>query len=405
MSDIEEKEVIRRFEAISEFTTSPEITARDLERVRQKLTAQGAGQRTGRQDMRRTIMRSRITKLAAAAVIIVGVMLLITFLHKSVTPAYAIEQTIEASHSVRYLHIRVIAPSHEDEPVEAWLEFSQDGRPKNMRLNLPDWMAPGGGAREVIWKDNKRQEWLREKNILTTREDEASAAQVLKMIESLDPKLAVTRLQEKQEQGKVELEISEPADKGEPIVVAATSMKGDDSPFQRTVLYIDQATRLVNAIELYKLREGKYEYIRALEYYDYNQPIDAKMFMFRDVSDDAEHINLMAMGLAQGNLSDEEIAVEVVRQFLKALIARDYEKASKLFLGMPADKIKEVFGGLNMIRIASIGEPIPHSETNRLRVPYEVEVEMEGKVTLWKKQPFVQQMSGESGRWAIIGGF
>ncbi|HUW20613.1 MAG TPA: hypothetical protein VMW16_15050 [Sedimentisphaerales bacterium] len=405
MSNIDEKEVVRRFEAISEFKVASEITVRDLERVRQKLTEQGAWQRTGRQDIRRTIMRSRITKLAGAAVIIVGVMLSITFLDKSVTPAYAIEQTIEASHSVHYLHIRAITPSHEDEPVEAWLEFSEDGRPKNMRLNLPDWMAPGGGPREVIWKGNKKQEWLREKNILTTTEDEASAAQVLKMIESLDPKLAVERLQEKQEQGKVELEISEAADKAEPIVVTATSMGGDDSPFQRMVLYIDQATRLVNAIELYKLREGKYECIRTLEYYDYNQPIDAKMFTFRDVSDDAEHIDVMNTGLAQGDLSDEEIAVEVVRQFLEGLIARDYDKASKLFLGMPADKIKEVFGGLNMVRIASIGEPIPHSETDRLRVPYEVEVEVEGKVTLWKKQPFVQQMPGESGRWAIIGGF
>jgi hypothetical protein len=386
--------------------SNPEVSSAVLQDLLEELDKRDSTDSAAAQpNLRRKIMRSRITKLAAAAVIVVVVILSITFLDKSVTRAYAIEQTIEASHSVQYLHIRAITPLHEDEPVEAWLEFSQDGRPKNMRLNLPDWMAPGGGARDVIWKDNKRQEWLREKNILTTREDEASAAQVLKMIESLDPKLAVARLQEKQVQGKVKLEVHEPDDKGERIVVTATSMEGDDSPFQRMVLYIDQATRLVNGIELYKLRNGEYEYMKTLEYYDYNQPIDAKMFMFKEVSDDAEHINLMAMGLAQGNLSDEEIAVEVVRRFLEALIARDYDKASKLFLGMPADKIEEIFGGLNMIRIASIGEPIPHSETNRLRVPYEVEVEMEGKVTLWKKQPFVQQMPGQSGRWAIIGGF
>jgi hypothetical protein len=73
MSNIEEKEVIRCFEAISEFKLAPEITARDLERVRQKLTEQGAGQRTGRQDIWRTIMRSPITKLAAAAAIIIAV--------------------------------------------------------------------------------------------------------------------------------------------------------------------------------------------------------------------------------------------------------------------------------------------------------------------------------------------
>jgi len=354
----------------------------------------------------RKIMKSRITKIAAAAVIILAVVFSMTIFDKSIPTAYAIDQTIQASHSVQYLHIRAITPSHEDQPVEFWIEFAQDGRPKNMRVNQPDWMTPGSGPREVIWKDNKKQDWLREKNILlTTTEDEASAAQVLKMIENLDPKLAVTRLQEKQEQGKVELEINEPADKAEPIIVTATSTKEDDSSFQRMVLYIDQATRLVNTIELYKLRNGEYEYMKTMEYYDYNQPIDAEMFMFKDVSNDAEHIDLMTIGLAQGNLSNEEIAVEVVRQFLDALIAKNYDKASKLFPGVPADEIKEMFGEINIIRVVSMGKPILHSETNHLRVPFEVEVEMEGKITLWKKQPFVQQMPGQSGRWAIIGGF
>ncbi len=357
------------------------------------------------QNIWRIIMKSKITKITAAAVIVLAVVFSITIFDKSMPSAYAIEQTIQASHSVQYLHIRAITPSHEDQPVEFWIEFAQDGQPKNMRLNLPDWMAPGGGPREVIWKGNKKQEWLKEKNILTTTEDEASPAEILKMIDNLDPKLAVTRLQEKQEQGKVELEINEPADKAEPIIVTATSTKEDDSSFQRKVLYIDQATRLVNTIELYKLRNGEYEYMKTLEFYDYNQPIDSKMFMFKDVSNDAEHIDLKTIGLAQGNLSDEEIAVEVVRQFLEALIARNYDKASKLFPGVPADEIKEMFGELNIIRIVSMGKPILYSETNRLRVPFELEVETEGKINLWKKQgPYVQHLAGQPDRWAI-GGF
>ncbi|MCP4257882.1 MAG: outer membrane lipoprotein-sorting protein [Planctomycetes bacterium] len=358
------------------------------------------------QNIWRIIMKSPIIKLAAAAVIVLAVVFSMTIFDKSVPTAYAIEQTIQASHSVQYLHIRAITLSHEDQPVEFWIEFAQDGQPKNMRLNLPDWMAPGSGPREVIWQGSTKQEWLREKNILTTTEDEASATQILKMIENLDPKLAVTRLQEKQEQGKVELEINESADKAEPIIVTATSTKEDDSSFQRKILYIDQATRLVNVIELYKLRNGEYKYMKTMEFYDYNQPIDAKMFMFKDVSNDAEHIDLMTIGLAQDNLSDEEIAVEVVRQFLEALIDGNYDKASKLFPGVPADEIKEMFGEINIIRIVSMGKPILHSETNRLRVPYELEVEMEGKKSLWKQQgPLVQHLAGQPDRWAIMGGF
>jgi len=405
MSEIDEQEIKRRFEVISQFEPGSEVAARDVERTRKRLTEHMSGQQPGEQKRWRIIMKSNITKLAAAAVIILAVVFSFTIFDKSMPTAYAFEQTVQASHSVQYLHIRAITLSHEDQPVEFWIEFTQDGQPKNMRLNLPDWMAPSVGQREVIWKGNKKQEWLREKNILTTAEDEASAAQVLKMIENLDPKLAVTRLQEKQEQGKVELEINEPADKTEPIIVTATSTKEDDSSFQRTVLYIDQATRLVNTIELYKLRNGEYENMKTLEFYDYNQPIDAEMFMFKNVSNDAEHIDLMTIGLAQGNLSDEEIAVEVVRQFFEALIAGDYDKASKLFPGVPADEIKEMFGGINIIRIVSMGKPILNSETNHLRVPFEVEVEMEGKISLWKKQgPSVQHLAGQPDRWAI-GGF
>jgi len=352
----------------------------------------------------RIIMKSKITKLTAAAVIVLAVVFSMTIFDTSMPTAYAFEQTVQASHSVQYLHIKAITISHEDQPVEFWAEFAQDGQPKNMRLNLPDWMAPGGGPRVVIWKDGKKQEWLREKNILTTTEDEASAAQILQMIENLDPKLAVTRLQKKQEQGKVELEINEPPDKSEPIIITATSTKEDDSSFQRKVLYIDQATRLVNKIELYELRNGEYEHMKTMEFYDYNQPVDAEMFTFKNVSDDAEHIDLMTIGLAQGYLSDEEIAVEVVRRFLEALIAGNYDNASKLFPGVPADKIKEMFGEINIIRIVSMGKPILSSQTNQFRVPFEVEVETEGKISLLKQQgPSVQHLAGQPNRWAING--
>ncbi|MFC1765815.1 hypothetical protein ACFL6U_27530 [Planctomycetota bacterium] len=352
----------------------------------------------------RILMKNKFAGLAAVAVILLASVFLMSVFDKSMPTAYAIDQTIQASHSVQYLHIRAITPSHEDYPVDFWVEFAPDGRPKNMRLNLPDWMAPGGGPREVVWKDGKKQEWLKEKNILTISDDEASAAQVVKMIENLDPKLAVTRLQEKQRQGLVVLEIDEPTDLAESIVVTATSTEEDDSSFQRKILYVDQATRLVNSIEVYKLINGEYEYAKSLAYYDYNQPIDANLFILRDVSHDAEQVDLMTMGLGQGSHSHEEIAAEVVRQFFMAVMAGDYDKASALFPGVDASGIEEMFDRINIIRIVSIGEPIP--ERNCFRVPFEVEVEEDGKTSLLKKEgPLVQHLAGQTDRWAILGDF
>ncbi|MHC4104948.1 MAG: BAR domain-containing protein [Planctomycetota bacterium] len=67
MSDIDEKEIKLRFEAISQFKLSPEVTARDLERVRKMLTGQTSRQRTREQKMWRPI-----TKLAAAAIVLIA---------------------------------------------------------------------------------------------------------------------------------------------------------------------------------------------------------------------------------------------------------------------------------------------------------------------------------------------
>ena len=75
MFEINEKEIKRRFEAISSFKAKPEVTAHDLERVRRMLASQPSAQETRPQNIWRIIMKTRITKIAAAAVIIIAVVL------------------------------------------------------------------------------------------------------------------------------------------------------------------------------------------------------------------------------------------------------------------------------------------------------------------------------------------
>ena len=75
----------------------------------------------------RTIMKSRITKLAAAAVIIVGVALSITVLDKLASPAYALEQTVEALKNVRFMHLVTRGETGQIKD-ERWIEIGMDGR-------------------------------------------------------------------------------------------------------------------------------------------------------------------------------------------------------------------------------------------------------------------------------------
>jgi hypothetical protein len=113
------------------------------------------------------------------------------------------------------------------------------------------------------------------------------------------------------------------------------------------------------------------------------------------------------IGLAQGNLSNDEIAVEVVRQFFEALIARDYAKAGKMYEGIPADAMEKAFGRIKCIRIVSLGKVLPHPmpETEGVIVPCTVEVEENGKIREMKfDQIGVRQVYTQPGRWTIFGG-
>ena len=355
------------------------------------------------------IMKSRITKLAAAAVIIVAVLLTINFWDKSIPTAYAIEQTIQASHSVRYLHIKSFK-QNEDEPKEFWIEFYKDGEVKNVRMHMPEWDSPEDGAKVTIWKENKAQVWFKKKKSLITIRDKTVAAHTLNFIKELDPKLVVQRLYyARQAQGIVEIEIDEPSNKAEPIVVTATCLPGSLRAGWRLVLFVDRATKLVTAIEFYKLKDGKYQYVERIEYYDYNQPIDEQMFTFDNLPDDVMRIDqtTQEIGLEQGKLTDKEIAVKVVREFYEALIAKDYAKAGQLYGGVPATKMQERWQNINVLRIVSISEPIPHPYpgVGGFQVHCEIEIEKDGVKSILKPYgPGVRPVRGQSHRWNIHGG-
>lgn len=354
-------------------------------------------------------MKSPITKLAAAAVIMIAMVLSITFLDKSVTPAYALEQTIEANHTVRYLHIRDFK-ADKDDPKEYWFEFYEDGQARNVRMHIPEWDSPEDGAKMVVWKENIAQVWLKKKNVLVTIRDKTIAARMLEFIEERDPRLAVTRLYEQAEQAKVVIDVNEPLDKAEPITVTATYLPESSTPTRRWVLLVDQATKLVIAIETYQLKDGEYQYMGIMEYNDYNQPIDAKMFTLDDIPADVLELDQVsqAIGLLQGDLSNDEIAVEVVRRFFEALIAKDYAEAGRLYQGIPAEKMREVYGeGGSFIRIVSIGEPRPEPKYGKLRVPCTVEIEKDGEIIQLQPHPeglLVGSVNNEPDRWAIFGG-
>ncbi|OHB79327.1 MAG: hypothetical protein A2Z25_23115 [Planctomycetes bacterium RBG_16_55_9] len=74
MSEMDEREIERRFEVISQFEPNPEITARDLKRAREGLIEQTTEQQAKQQNIWRIIMKTKTLKVAAAAAIIIAVL-------------------------------------------------------------------------------------------------------------------------------------------------------------------------------------------------------------------------------------------------------------------------------------------------------------------------------------------
>jgi hypothetical protein len=360
----------------------------------------------------RIIMKSNITKLAAAAVIIIGIVLTVTILEKTTSTAYALEQTIQASHSVRYLRIKGFKKGME-EPKEFWLEFDEQGEIKNIRAHMPEWESPSDGAKVVIWREGKAKIWFKKKNTLLTIKEKRFADNISTAIQLFDPKLAIQGFSEMEKQGLLTIEIKEPTKKTEPITVTVTfspECKGFGIPVDRTVLFVDQATKLVTSLESYFLAEGgEYELIDWIEFYDYNQRIDPTMFVLDDLPSDVIEIDqtIQEIGLEQGNLSDEEIAVTAVREFYEAVIAKDYAKAGRIYGGVPANIMEERWADLKVIRIISIGEPKPHPSpgVGGFMVPCKLEIEKDGIISEYEPYgPRVRPVRGRPNRWGIHGG-
>jgi hypothetical protein len=111
MSEMNEREIKRRFEAISQFEPNPEVIARDLENARKNLLAQTTEQQPKQHDIWRIIMRTKTFKLAAAAIIIIAVSLGIHELVGIPGPSVAWADVVESILNARTVSLDILIGS------------------------------------------------------------------------------------------------------------------------------------------------------------------------------------------------------------------------------------------------------------------------------------------------------
>lgn len=133
-------DIEKRLQELGQAVGSDESLSRAvMARIRRETTRMGSSspnQEIGTQHKLWRFAMNRPIKLAAAAAILVTVALAVGFWGRLGSPAYAVEQTAQALHNVRYMHIikRDKAGNLED---ERWEEIDANGFQARYRQNTP----------------------------------------------------------------------------------------------------------------------------------------------------------------------------------------------------------------------------------------------------------------------------
>jgi len=355
-------------------------------------------------------MKSRRAQFAAAAMVVLATYLCLQIPKSLVAPAYALDDTIEAYRSVRYLHVKAfntIAGMKLDS--ESWVEYDEDGKRARFRVHL-DWFTTDKplGPLTLVNDGDGSHTWLPNLNLCFRRSGKPvlTGALLQWMRSDVDPKLICEELSRQARDGEIILDVNEPDQKNEPIVLVVTYPAESRSANWKKVLYIDQATRLVEKEEKFEMRGGRYEHERTTEFSDYNQQIDPQMFNLKgDLPDNVIMIDQSGkeVGLAQGDMTDEEITKELISQVLQAFVAKDFNKVGQLYLGVPGFFIEKLLSGNVLKKLISVG-PVhrdPDPDSNLMICSCKLIIEFGGQYYETDMKVYVVPVSGQPGRWMI----
>jgi len=364
---------------------------------------------TSQPNIWRIIMKSRITKFAAAAGVVIALIFWSVMPDTLLSTAYALQDTIEAYNSIRYLHISEFETfEQERRPSELWIACDYYGRLDKIRWESPNSGGQIIGAITLVSDGSISEVWLKDHNLCFKTLGTGEA--ILRWdISELDPKLTFEKLREQQERGKIILEAKKPENKSNPIVVTVTYPEGSLSEAYKKVFYVDQATKLVKKIEKFQMRNREYHHMRTAEFSGYNDEIDPMMFnLDRELPEDTVYVDRSTeeIGLAQGEMSDEEVAAEVGRKFFEAIIAKDFDKAGLMWGGVPGLIINKVFMGVDAVKIISVGVSCPDPEPDSRSMIGSCKVMLVSDGQHLELDAFmirVRRVSTQPNRWTISG--
>lgn len=362
---------------------------------------------------------------AAAALVLAAAVAAITLLGNGASAVYALDKALEASKKVTTVHyqewvplatLEAEFPKDGEFAKKAWADYSDidggqalrqevwaefDGEGQLLRLRL-EWPVTEDGRKEIILRPDQVDIWFVHKGAYLVMRDERAASMYSQAF--LDPKKRLESLNASITAGKVKIESTSTSHADG---TTTYNVVYPELPAMREEFVIDQKSHLLLERGSYQLSDGAEKLLSVQKFSDYNVPIDASRWVL-DAPDDVIRVNQITqvIGIAKGEMTDAEVAKEGVRQFFEALIKEDYETAGRLLSGIPADKVRELLGSMRFLRIISLGEPTPPSDPRigGLRVPYKVEIEVNGEVSIKEYSAAIRPVHSQPDRWTIHGG-
>jgi prepilin-type processing-associated H-X9-DG protein len=300
-------------------------------------------------------------------------------------------QTVEAMQGKRSFHIQTYFQQRRHD--EFWAQFDEAGN--LLRFRQHEGEGPNGPM-VTIWQDNVMSRYYRGLLKLSLVENTDGN---LEGLEEFDPETIVEEIHALVEAGDAVMEIEEVPRYADLMTLRVTRT---DGKALRQVLVVDPVTKFVVRVDNYWGRDGEQIFHKGTEVLEYNEAMDLRLFV-PDFPEDTFIMDQVTqeVGMAQGDMTNEEAAMEICRQALEAWALGDYARAGKLFGGAPERMLTE-FDELRPMRIISIGQPeLIEYMTPRYWVQCEYEIERDGQTAVINPRLGVFGVDGYPGRWYV----
>lgn len=298
----------------------------------------------------RIIMKNPMTKVATAAAVILIAVLGITVLDKSATPAYAVEQTIEAMKDIVTVHF--FATDWSGRTLETWIKVNPDtGENDYHYIDEPERPQISISSPDITYFYHP------DKNLVRIVEGQALRSDIRfgRFIEDILDRVI------EPENGKIQIDKTYDEDTARELIILHA-----ESPQYEMEAVIDPETKLPIRIDFLRC-EVSGQIVKSIDEIYYNQPLPDGLFDFEipegakviEESDILTILNDPDCGISADGLTRKEARIKLISQFWDHVLNRDWEAAHRLLPVASQRRLENVMGEVVEL---STGEPFTRDD-------------------------------------------